>query len=77
VWRTPGGSVHFDGITTDRRPRPESDGIDIEPVVPTAPCRRPRRTPSTAAEISAELLDALDQLRVGAVHGDDSGRGPP
>jgi hypothetical protein len=80
VWRTPDGSVCFDGITIDRRLHvAAATGTDADPT-PAAPCRRPRRALATAAEISAELLDALDaldHLRVGAGHGDDSGRGPP
>ncbi len=80
VWRTPDGRVHFDGITIDRRPHvAAATGIDVDPA-PAGPCRRPRRAPATAAEISSELLDALDAIdgrRVGAAHGEDSGRGPP
>ena len=52
VWRTPDGSVHFDGITIDRRPHvAAATGTDADPA-PAAPCRRPRRAPATAAEIS-------------------------
>jgi hypothetical protein len=77
VWQTADGSVHFDGITMDRQPRAAAtNGTEADPA-PAAGCRRPRRTPTTAAEISAGLLDALDDLRVGASRGEDSGRGPP
>ena len=76
LWRTPDGGVCFDGITIDRRPYvAAATGTDGDPA--PAACRRPRRAPATAAEVSSELLDALDSLRVGAAHSDDSVRGPP
>jgi hypothetical protein len=77
MWRMPDGSVYFDGTVIDGRPRvAAADGTGADPA-PAAACRRPRRAPASAAEISDELLAALDLLRVAAAHGEDSGRGPP
>jgi hypothetical protein len=77
VWFTPDGNVYFDGITIDRRVRvAAADGTDASPATAT-PCRHPRRTPATAAEVASDLLDELELAGVGAAHGEDSGRGPP
>ena len=67
VWTTPDGTVAYDGITTDRRPRPSTDGSDADPQ-PATPCRRQRRAPGTAAEVADDLLAALADI---------SSRAPP
>jgi hypothetical protein len=67
VWTTPDGTVHHDGITADRRPRAVTDVSAAEPA-PAAPCRRPRTTPTTAAEVAANLELALAEI---------SSRAPP
>jgi hypothetical protein len=76
VWRTPDGSLYFDGTTIDQRPGVAA-AEDTESAPPAAGCRRPRRTPTTAADVASDLLDALEFAGVGAAHGEDSGRGPP
>jgi hypothetical protein len=67
VWTTPAGTVHDDGSTTDRRPPAVTDFSAAQPA-PTAPCRRPRTTPTTAAHIAENLELALAEI---------SSRAPP
>jgi hypothetical protein len=78
VWRTPDGTLYYDGVTTDRRPR-VVEGTDATPPQPNH-CRRPR--PTTAAEVAAELIETLGQLcsshaAVRATVAGSEGRGPP